>query len=77
MVVGRIEDGLAENEKIRPMEGRRDSGIGEESRDEVRPNKIVNALPGTIFAHGEHGTGRGCGWLGVMRTPGRGVSVIL
>jgi hypothetical protein len=60
-VVDRIEHCLAENEKIRPMEGRRNSGTGEESRDEVRPSEIANALPGMLFAPGEHGTGRGCG----------------
>ena len=46
-----------ENATLKSREGSRDPGIGEESRDEVGPNEMANALPGMVFAHGEHGTG--------------------
>ena len=54
-------------------EGRRDLGNGEESRDEVRPSEMANALPGKLFAHVgamvrvEAVVGwKGCGRLGWM-----------
>ena len=63
--------GDRENAKLKPTEGRRSLGIGQESHDEVRPSEIANALPrmAICFLVGE-GTGRRCVMVGVVRTPG-------
>ena len=60
-----------ENAKLKSREGRRDLGIGEESRDEVRPSETANALPGMAISGsvGMVQAGVVGGWL-LGRTPG-------
>ena len=65
-----------ENAKLTSREGSRGLGTGEESRDDVGPREIANALLGMLFARGESGTGRGCGWVVAEVDARSGVSVL-